>query len=157
MSNRLLFILLFTASSAFPQAMQDKGMFVVTRDYRMRPSPEAVTIVLDWKALHMQGDFDITDNNFGKKITKKIVDKNDDNQPDQVVIEYVFQSDEQQYSFAIKPNGKLIAFSPSNATADARLKINYLSRREDITSWPDKIIGSVMSFNPNPDKFDYET
>ena len=47
----------------------------------------------------MTSDFDVTDNNFGKKIAKKIVDSNNDTQPDHVVIEYVFQSDEQLYSF----------------------------------------------------------
>ncbi|MEJ0029029.1 MAG: glycoside hydrolase family 88 protein [Bacteroidota bacterium] len=105
----------------------------------------------------MTGDFDITDNNFGKKITKKVVDSNNDTQPDHVVIEYVFQSDEQLYSFSVIPNGKLIAFAPSNATADARLKITYLSAKNDVTNWPDKIIESAMSLNPTLDKYDYET
>jgi unsaturated rhamnogalacturonyl hydrolase len=154
MSNRLLFIFLIIASSAFAQ---DKGMFIVTRDYRMRPSPEKSTIVLDWKALQMQGDFDVIDNNFGKKLTKKIVDNNEDDQPDQVVIDYMFESDEQQYSFSLKPNGRPITFSPSNATADARLKITYLKNSTDVASWPDKIIESVMSFYPAPDKYDHET
>jgi len=154
MSNRLLFIFLITASSAFAQ---DKGMFIVTRDYRIRSFPEKTTIVLDWKALQMQGDFDVTDNNFGKRLTKKIVDNNGDNQPDQVVIDYVFESNEQLYSFSVKPNSKLINFSAANTTADPRLKVTYLTSKTDITNWPDKIIESVMSFYPAPDKYDYET
>ncbi|MEI9921154.1 MAG: glycoside hydrolase family 88 protein [Bacteroidota bacterium] len=155
MSNKLIFIFLLTASSAFAQ---NKGMFVVTRDYRIRPFPEAATIILDWKSLNVQNDFDITENSFGKAITKKIVDINNDNQPDHVVIEYVFKSDEQQYSFSVKPNNKPITFSASNATADARLKITYLKNiSSEINNWSDKIIESVMSFNPNPDKYDYET
>jgi rhamnogalacturonyl hydrolase YesR len=154
MSNRLLFIFLIAAGSAFGQ---DKGMFIVTRDYRIRPFPEKATIVLDWKALQMQGDFDVIGNNFGKKLAKKIVDNNGDRQPDQVVIDYVFESEEQQYSFSLKPNGKGISLSSSNATPDMRLKITYLGAGTDVVNWPDKIIESVMSFHPALEKYDYET
>ena len=151
MSNRLILILIITASSAFAQ---DKAAFIVTRDYRIRPFPEKATIVLDWKALQMQADFDVTDNNFGKRLTKKIVDNNGDNQPDQVVIDYVFESDEPLYSFSVKSNNKLINFSASNSTVDPRLKITYLRSSTDVANWPDKIIESAMSFYPNPDKYD---
>jgi unsaturated rhamnogalacturonyl hydrolase len=164
MLNRLTIILFFTASSAFAQ---DKGMFIVNRDYRIRPFPEASTIVLDWAQLKNhasipeQGDFDITDGNFGKRLTKKLIDDNNDGQPDRVVIEYVFQSDEALYSFSLTPNGKAIALSTSNATADTRLKITYLKKPgNDITNWPDKIIESTMLFYPNASTlggFNYES
>jgi unsaturated rhamnogalacturonyl hydrolase len=99
----------------------------------------------------------VTYNNFGKKLTKRIVDIDNDNQPDKVVIEYVFASDEQLYSFSIKPNSQLIAFSSSNATVDPRLKITYLKSAANVANWPDKIIESVMSFYPELEKYDYGT
>jgi unsaturated rhamnogalacturonyl hydrolase len=145
--NRTLIILLFVTSTAFGQ---DKGMFVISREYRNRTFPERVTIVVDWKKLQRDGDFDLTDGNFGKRVTKKVVDINSDGQADALVFDYVFESDEPLYSFSVKPNGKSIAFTTSNATADPRLKVIYLTNKKDVVSWPDKIIASVMSLNPEP-------
>lgn len=147
--TRFLIFLLFISCTAHAQ---DKGLFLVTRDYRTRPFPEKVTIVVDvkelikHKSIPENADFDIYDGNFGKKLTKKITDK------DLVVIDYVFDSDEPIFSFSLKPNGKPVSLTSSNASADTRLKITYLSQsnNNNITNWPDKIIESTMSFYPDP-------
>lgn len=151
MLNRIIFALLLITSSAFAQ---EKGLFVVTRNYRIRTFPEKVTIVADYKELQKHksvpesGDFDIYDGNFGKKLTKKIVDNNF------VVIDYVFESDEPIFSFAVRPNGKQLVNETRNVSPDPRLLVTYLSQRTDIESWPDKIIESAMALNPEPTTFD---
>lgn len=168
MLNRILFILLISTCSAFAQ---DKGLFLVTRNYRVRTAPEKVTIVLDSKQLQSHGilqpqqelkDFDITDGNFGKRLTKRIVDTNGDGEIDGVVIDYVFESEEPVFSFAVKSNGKPASISKANASTDPRLVVTYLRSYEqlkkegkEITSWPDNIIESVMSLDPDPAKFDH--
>jgi len=150
MFSRILFILLIISTcSAFAQ---DKGMFLVRRNIL---TPRATIVVsykdlLGHRAISPNEDFDIIDENFGKKLTKKIVD-------DQVVVDYVFESEEPVYSFSLKPNRKQLTLSSSNVSIDKGLTITYLSRRTDIANWPDKIIDSFMSLNPNPQKFDYET
>lgn len=158
MRKSLLYIILIIGS--FSAFAQDTGMFVVTRDYRNRPFPEAATIVLEWdqlvshRTIDVEHDFNITDGAFGKRINnKKIVDDNGDNRPDRVVIEYVFPSDEPVFSFSLRSNGKPLTLATSGAVADTRLKITYLSSKSEVANWPDKIIGSVMSFNPEPTAF----
>jgi unsaturated rhamnogalacturonyl hydrolase len=141
----------------------DKGLFTVTRSSRLRPEKERATIVADWKQLQSHriipesGDFDVTDGNFGRRLSKKIVDTNSDGQPDAVVIDYVFESDEPVFSFSVKPNGKAVSLTNANAPADTRLVVSYLvsynqlkKEGKDIASWPDKIIESTMSFYPDP-------
>jgi len=125
-------------------------MFVISREYRNRTFPERVTIVVDWKKLQREGDFDLTDGNFGKRITKKIIDTNADGQPDAVVFDYVFESDEALYSFSLRSNGKQVQPEASKATSDPRLKIIYLVNKNDVVNWSDKIIESVMSLYPEP-------
>jgi unsaturated rhamnogalacturonyl hydrolase len=160
MLNRLLVIFcLFSSPATFAQ---ETGMFLITRNYRNRSFPEKATIVVDWKELQKhksipdRGDFDITDGNFGKRLTKKVVDTNGDGQPDVVVIDYVFESDAPVYSFSLKPNGKVVSLSPTNASPDTRLIVTYLSKDPNIDNWPDKIIESAMSFYPEPTSFDVD-
>lgn len=147
---------------SFSAFAQEKGLFLITRNYRNRPVPEKVTLVIDYKELQkhnsvpVSGDFDITDGNFGKRLTKKLVDTDSDNQPDAVVIDYVFASDEPVFSFATKPNDKQITLTTASVTPDTRLKITYLKHKEEVANWPDKIIESAMTFDPNPQKFDAE-
>jgi unsaturated rhamnogalacturonyl hydrolase len=155
-------ILLLAADLCIGQT-SDKGMFLVTRNYRTRPEKEKATIVLDYKQLQTHkiipetGDFDVTDGNFGRRLSKKVVDTNSDSQPDAVVIEYVFESDEPIFSFSVRSNGKSVSTEKAKASADPRLAVTYLlsynqlkKSGKDISSWPDKIIESTMSFYPDP-------
>lgn len=149
MITRILLFLLFSTCSALAQ---NKGIFLVTRHTL---TPKATIVVnykdlLSHKSVRENEDFDIIDGNFGKTLTKKIVD-------DHVVINYVFESDEPVYSFLLKPNGKQLTRSSSNVSIDKGLTITYLSNRTGITNWPDKIIGSFMSFSPELAKFDDQT
>lgn len=141
----------------------DKGLFLVTRNYRLRPQNEKATIVADYKQLQTHkiipesGDFDITDGNFGRRVPKKIVDTDSDGQPDVVVMDYVFESEERVYSFSVRPNGKAVSLTSSNAPADTRLNVTYLvsynqqkKDGHDVSNWPDKIIESTMSLYPDP-------
>jgi len=129
--------------------------FVVTRNYRARPEKEKASIVLDWKQLQShstipeKGDFDIIDNNFGIKVSKRIVDSDKDGAPDAVVIDHLFGSDEATYSFAVRANGQNLSVSEGNASPDPRLTITYLKKIE-VGNWPDKIIESTMAFYPEP-------
>lgn len=159
--SRITLILLLSTSAfaqTAPADRREKGLFIVTRDYKIRPFPEAATIVLEWdqlknhKTIPESGDFEITDSNFGKKLTKKVIDANADGEPDRVVIEYVFESDEPVFSFSVRPNGKAVSLSPTPATAvgDTRLKVTYLTNKQEVANWPDKIIESTMSFYPDP-------
>lgn len=161
----LVLVAFFSIDASFGQAA-DKGLFIVTRNYRLRPEKEKASIVLDFKQLQTHkiipesGDFDITDGNFGKKLSKKVVDTNTDGQPDAVVIDYVFESEEEVYSFSVKPNGKAVSLTQANvanASADPRLVVSYLvsynqlkKEGKEIASWPDKIIESTMSQYPDP-------
>lgn len=148
---------------SFSAVAQERGLFLITRNYRNRTTPEKVTLVVDYKqllshnAIPASGDFDVINGNFGKRLTKKIVDTNSDNEPDLVVIDYVFESNEAVYSFATKSNHKQISVTSGNASPDPRLIVTYLSQKEEIASWPDKIIESVMAFDPNPQRYDVET
>ncbi|HZY78147.1 MAG TPA: glycoside hydrolase family 88 protein [Cyclobacteriaceae bacterium] len=144
MKSVLAILLLLITDIAIGQS------FIVTRNYRTRPEKEKAIIVLDWQKLHAQsGDFDIMDNNFGRKIPKKIIDSNKDRQPDAVVIDYTFESDEPVYSFSVKANNQDRLIVDGTFTPDPRLAVTYLTKKE-VENWPDKIIESTMAFYPEP-------
>lgn len=135
-------------------AQGEKGLFLAAREYQPRKAQEKVTIAVSWAELQKHqiipqaGDFDITDNNFGKKVTKEILSEN--GEPHTVLFDFVFGSEEAVYSFSVRPNGKSIqtrqSFPPEIAT---HISISYL-KHEEVKSWPDKIIESTMSMYPEP-------
>lgn len=143
-------------------ASVDKAMVVVTRNYKPRAAGEKAVIVFDWKRVSSKAPFigkgfTLTDGNFGKPVSYRVLDNNGDKQPDQVAFDFVFASDEPVFSFSISTNDKLAETIDGKATSDSRLEITYLSSfkqwsasGQSITNWPDKIIQSTMAFYPDP-------
>lgn len=156
----VIFLLVFPLAA---DAATGRSLVVVHRT-GIKKAGEPGVIVLDWQALTKHNsvvganDFTVTDTNFGKQISKQVVDSDGDGNADQVVLRMTFDSDEPWFGLAIQAtNSPLNVVKGSAVTADRQYQITYLSNLRDwnnsnakIESWPDKIIESTMAFYPDP-------
>src|SRR5688572_129084 len=86
----------------------DKVLITVKRNYLIPKTSEDVQIVIDWKELSRRlpvskSGIKITDQNFGRGVSYKLVDTNGDKSTDFVVLNYTFGSNEPIFSFLIEP------------------------------------------------------
>ena len=122
---------------------------------------EKVSIVVEHKALLGKAPFaatgfTVTDGNFGKPVTYRLLDADKDGKADQVVMDFAFTSDEPVYSFTVEAASVLPKVETGSLKPDARLTVTCLFpsaqwiKEKGQVSWPDKIIESTMAFYPDP-------
>jgi unsaturated rhamnogalacturonyl hydrolase len=149
----------------------EKLLFVVNRNYKAITAGEKVKLILDFKEVtrrlpSITEGITVTDSNFGKEIPAFFADGNHDNKVDQIIIDYVFPSNEPVYSFFIQLSKSKNQLLTDSFQIDPRLEIIYLvsATGKKISSWPDVIIESTMKFYPDatklfinaPGKWNYE-
>ena len=165
----LLFISLLSCSAA----KADRLLFVVKRSYEHIPATEKAKLVMSLNEVSnrlpaiKKGGFVITDWNFGKTVSARLNDSNQDGKADQIVFDFTFASNDPVYTFFIEPSKSKVAMSSSEAIADPRFEITFLTssaKSKPVSNWPDKIIESTMRFYPDattltinsPGKWNYE-
>lgn len=141
-------------------------LVVVKRDYD-RPSLENVTIAVDWEELtgklprlKSQG-FRLTDQHFGKTLSGRLVNADDDPHPDLLSVDYQFTSAEPQFTFMISadPQTQQPEVQSGDFKADGRFGITIVEdyatfiQHDTITDWPQKIFESSLNFYPDPQQF----
>src|SRR5688572_9498192 len=86
----------------------DRLLVTVKRNYAIPKTSEDVQIVIDWKELSQripsaQSGVKITDQNFGRGVSYKLVDVDNNKSADYAVLNYTFSSNEPIISFLIEP------------------------------------------------------
>lgn len=164
-----LLLVAFFCSAVFAKST-DKLVVAVKRNYDPLPNEKAA-IIIDWKEVikrlpAAKSGVTITDGNFGKEAKAFFADHNGDGVVDNLIIDYIFISNEPIFTFYIYPTSK------KNETVklpdvNSKLEITFLhssSQAKAISNWPDKIIESTMQFYPDatklfinaPGKWNYE-
>jgi unsaturated rhamnogalacturonyl hydrolase len=134
--------------------------FIVQRNYNPRPASEETQIVLEWGELssRLKGvkGVSITELNFGKQISVQYIDSDKDGKPNQIVLNFIFNSNEPIFSFVATKTSAPRTLSATSIAMDSRLSVTFLMssgeylEKNKITNWPDKIISSTMQFYPDP-------
>jgi len=148
----------------------EKLLVVVKRNYDPFPNEKA-TIVLNYNEVikRLPGaklGVAAREGNFGKEVKVLFADKNEDGVIDDLVIDYVFPSNEPIFTFYIRPSSEKNEIT-KGSEVNPKFEIAFLtssSQSKLITSWPDKIIESTMQFYPDatklfinaPGKWNYE-
>jgi unsaturated rhamnogalacturonyl hydrolase len=142
-------------------AANNKTQIIVTRNYPMRLAGESVKIVVGWselvaKAAFVSAGLSIHEGNFGQPATYRVLDGDFDGTPDQLVMDFTFNSDEPLYSFSVEP-GPPLGVVKGSEQANPRLMVQclyttdqWLKLGKGPANWPDRIIESTMAFYPDP-------
>ncbi len=153
----LLLILVVHACLGFGQTT--KGLFVVTRQ-NPKAGEQRVLFIDEQKleengALAVGRDFDIINQNSGKRLEKTIV-----RQGNRVLakLNVTFESDEPVFAFSVVPNTQIhITPVEGEVVEDPQLTITYLrgwasfqASGHKVDRWSDQIIQSTLSFYPDP-------
>lgn len=165
----LLFVIL--SSNRVLSEATPRLLFTIKRNYEAIANEKA-TLVLDWNEMikrvpEAKTGIILTDWNFGKEVKAVYADSNKDDVPDQVIINYVFPSNDLIYTFCIQPSSAKNEWVKGEYEIDSKFEITFLissTKVKPVKSWPDKIIGSTMQFYPDatklfihaPGKWNYE-
>jgi len=169
----LLWVLLTSTCFSCLGNEKEKLLFVVKRNTASISANEKVTLILDFKevAMRLPGvakkGLKVIDWNFGKELNATFVDRDQDEKADQIIIDYVFPSNDPVYTFYIQPTVTKNKFTSGTFNPDPRLEVTFLTssdKAKPVTHWPDKIIESTMQFYPDatrlfinaPGKWNYE-
>jgi len=133
---------------------------------------EKATLVLDWNEVikrlpAAKTGITLTDWNFGKEVKAVFTDLNKDGVADQIIINYIFPSNDPVFTFYIQPSSIKNEWSKEEFKIDPKFEITFLtssSQAKIVKNWPDKIIESTMQFYPDatklfinaPGKWNYE-
>jgi unsaturated rhamnogalacturonyl hydrolase len=144
------------------KAAEGKTLIIITRNKQSRPAGEKARIVVDWKELYAKAPFvanglALTDGNFGKPVSFKLLDNNKDGAIDQLLVDFIFSSDEPVFSLTVTPSGQLPAVQNGAEAVDPQVRVqvlmtssHWLKSGKGATNWADKIIESTMAFYPDP-------
>src|SRR4051812_35426658 len=112
MKSALISSLPFLILSSFSVFSKEipKLLFTVKRNYEPTANEKA-TLVLDWKEAierlpALKPALILVDGNFGKEVNAVLADTNKDGVPDQIVIDYIFPSNDPVFTFYISPSLK---------------------------------------------------
>lgn len=150
--------------------------FIVQRLYSPRSASESVQLVIDWKDIaqrfkgYEKSGFVAEDLNFGKTYEVQVVDNNKDNTPEQLLIDYTFDSNEPIFAFVLSTNQEKSNYRNESVKVNEHLKITWLdsyetfSKAHSVPAWSDKIIESTMQLYPDaidfpiyaPNRWNYE-
>ena len=174
--KRLLFILVVACFSCKGNG-SERLLITVKRNYAIPKTSEDVKIAIRWKELtkRMPGAFTgvkITDQNFGKPVTYKLVDTNADRVYDFLVIHYKFESNEPIFTFLIEPQPAQTVLDVSEKfDVDPRFEISFLTPFPDfekqkgpVKDIASKIVQSTLNIYPDvstfpiyaPNRWNYE-
>lgn len=155
----------------------DRVLVTVKRNYSIPKTSEKAVISVDLNRLRKyapqlnQSVLNVTDQNFGKSITSKLIDTNHDKVPDVLVWDYTFESNEPIFTFLVDViKGKKQVMSES-IVIDPRLQIDFQIPFADfektqgaIKDIASKIVESTLNMYPNiadfpiyaPNRWNYE-
>ena len=165
-----LLVLILSSQSVFGKE-NPRLLFTVKRNYEPVANEKA-TLVLDWKEVvkrlpALKTGVTLVDWNFGKEVKTVFADTNKDGVPDQIIIDYIFPSNDPVFTFYISPSFKRNDWTKGEYKSDPKFEITFLTssgQAKAIKNWPDKIIESTMQFYPDatklfinaPGKWNYE-
>src|SRR6185369_8849490 len=143
-----LLLLLFSSSCVFGKEIP-KLLFTVKRNYEPIANEKA-TLVLDWKEAVkrlpvLKTGIILVDWNFGKEVKAVLADTNKDGAPDQIIIDYIFPSNDPVFSFYMSPSSKKNEWAKDEHKGDPKFEITFLTssgQKKVVKNWPDKIIES---------------
>ncbi len=163
------FFLLIVFSA--PGKELSKLLFTVKRNDEPKAN-EKVTLVLDWREVirrlpAAKTGITLTDWNFGKEVKAVLSDHNQDGVADQIIIHYVFPSNDPVFTFGLQPSPVNNEWVKEEFKSNPKFEITFLhsaALEKAVKNWPDKIIASTMQFYPDatklfinaPGKWNYE-
>ncbi|GHN02320.1 family 88 glycosyl hydrolase [Cytophagales bacterium WSM2-2] len=149
----------------------DKLLFTVKRNYDPVANEKA-TLILDWNEVvkRLTGaktGVTLMDWNFGREVKAFFADRNNDGITDELVMDYVFPSNDPVFTFYLQPSTTKNELAKGTAERNSKFEITFLtssSQAKPVKNWPDKIIQSTMQFYPDatklfinaPGKWNYE-
>ncbi len=131
MAFRFLGFLIFM-SSCLGKPRPDRLLVTVMRNYNIPKKTEQVTIALPWDSLitHLPALQNhapvVTDQNFGKPVTARIVSTKNNKHPDYLVLTHTLQSDEPVFAFRVMASGKKFTVQVDEVVPDSRFTIQFL-------------------------------
>ncbi len=156
----------------------DRILVTVKRNYTIPKKAESVTIAISWDELTAQlpqlikSSFTVTDQNFGRELSAKLIDTKNDKNPDYLVLEYSFDSNEPVFSFLVVPSaGKQQEVVSESVVVDDRLEISFLipfpvyeKQRGNVNDVATKLVQSTLNLYPDvkdfpiyaPNRWNYE-
>lgn len=175
--RRLSCILILFLCFSCKSEGSDRLLVTVKRNYAIPKTSEDVQILINWNELIQripgaESGFKITDQNFGKGVSYKLVDTDNNKSPDYVALNYAFTSNEPIFSFLIEPlkaNSPIIYSEKINV--DPRFEISFLASFSDyekkngvVKDISSKVVESTMNTYPNiadfpiyaPNRWNYE-
>lgn len=165
--RHLLFVILLLAG-ACAGAEPDQLLVTVKRVYAPIPkNNDKVTVAINWGELVARmpalkkSSAEVTDRNFGGNVPVKLIDTNNDKQPDYLVFEYTFQSNEPIFTFLITPGkGKAAAPEAQTVVPDNRLVISLLQPFSAVAKAKGydkniaaRVVQSTLNTYPDPKDF----
>lgn len=162
--QRLIFILLIAFVGCAAQTPKhDRLLIAVTRNYAIPKTSESVSIVIEWRELSrrlpsLRTSFTIIDQNFGRAVTPRLVDTNHDKNPDYVVLDYTFESNEPVFAFLLSVSDEKRALVSGEVKQDTRLTVRFLNPyREEASGQQETIAARLVqsTINQYPDLKDF--
>jgi unsaturated rhamnogalacturonyl hydrolase len=175
--RKLLFFILIL-SAACKSEGSDRVLITVKRNYSIPKTAEKVFIAVDWNKLLgkcpqlKNGSLKLTDQNFGREVSFKLVDADNNKSYDYLVFDFSFDSNEPIFTFLVEsaPQKKVLTAS-GQIKVDPRLEINFLIPFPDyekatgvVKDIASKIVQSTINQYPNiadfpiyaPNRWNYE-
>jgi unsaturated rhamnogalacturonyl hydrolase len=136
----------------------EKVLFTVQRHEKPWLPNQSANIVILWNdiiarlPLATNLFIGVRELNFGKLVKASALDENRDGQPESLVVEFSFTSNEPIYTFSIERSDQKILFGQTKPELKNDIEVTFLSKPSDATkiNWPEKIAGSTMQFYPDP-------
>ena len=177
MMKRIVFSFLLVLIFACTSEGGDRVLITVKRNYPAPKISEKALIAVDLNRLRRyfpqlsQSVLKVTDQNFGRSVASRLVDTNNDKNPDLLVWDYTFESNEPIFTFLLTASAGARQVVVERVMIDPRFQIDFLIPLTDaekqqgkLTDIASKIVQSTLNIYPDvknfpiyaPNRWNYE-